>query len=176
MRKEFERSSECLEGAQARNAQAPRGKQHEVEEASNALLNARRGFRSEALDYVLQARPRWCWLTLGRLAQNRLQLLFPPLSDQRHRSQEEDGHRDGREWVLGPFAACSGCLDIHTCSSLPPWQMLSLMEAQSHFFQHGHQSLAELDQYRQKLSEEAGLLSPLGGQNEASRLTRGVGG
>lgn len=58
MRKEFERSSECLEGAQARNAQAPRGKPHEVEEASNALLNARRGFRSEALDYVLQVRSR----------------------------------------------------------------------------------------------------------------------
>lgn len=58
MRKEFERSSECLEGAQARNAQAPRGKQHEVEEASNGLLNARRAFRSEALDYVLQVRRR----------------------------------------------------------------------------------------------------------------------
>lgn len=56
VRKEFERSSECLEGAQARNAQAPRGKQHEVEEASNALLNARRAFRSEALDYVLEVR------------------------------------------------------------------------------------------------------------------------
>lgn len=35
--------------------------------------------------------------------------------------------------------------------------MLSLMEAQSHFFQHGHQSLSELDQYRQKLNEEAGF-------------------
>lgn len=56
VRKEFERSSECLEGAQSRNAQAPRGKQHEVEEASNNLLNARRAFRSEALDYVLQVR------------------------------------------------------------------------------------------------------------------------
>lgn len=56
VRKKFERSSEALEGALARNAQAPRGKQHEVEEASNALLNARRGFRCEALDYVLQVR------------------------------------------------------------------------------------------------------------------------
>lgn len=56
VRKDFERSSECLEGALARNAQAPRGKQHEVEEASNALLNARKAFRSEALDYVLQVR------------------------------------------------------------------------------------------------------------------------
>lgn len=36
--------------------------------------------------------------------------------------------------------------------------MLSLMEAQSQFFQHGHQSLSELDQYRHQLSEEAGLL------------------
>lgn len=35
--------------------------------------------------------------------------------------------------------------------------MLSLMEAQSQFFQQGHQSLSELDQYRHKLSEEAGL-------------------
>lgn len=57
VRKEFERSSECLEGAQVRNAQAPRGKQHEVEEASNALLNARRTFRSVALDYVLEVCP-----------------------------------------------------------------------------------------------------------------------
>ena len=54
VRKEFERSSETLETALGRNAQAPRGKQHEVEEASLALLNARRVFRSEALDYVLQ--------------------------------------------------------------------------------------------------------------------------
>ncbi|XP_008281060.1 arf-GAP with coiled-coil, ANK repeat and PH domain-containing protein 1 isoform X1 [Stegastes partitus] len=54
VRKEFERSSEALEGALSRNAQAPRGKQHEVEEATNALLNARKAFRSEALDYVLQ--------------------------------------------------------------------------------------------------------------------------
>uniref|UniRef100_A0A7N8XPM8 Arf-GAP with coiled-coil, ANK repeat and PH domain-containing protein n=1 Tax=Mastacembelus armatus TaxID=205130 RepID=A0A7N8XPM8_9TELE len=56
VRKEFERSSETLEGALAKNAQAPRAKQHEVEEASNALLNARKAFRSEALDYVLEVR------------------------------------------------------------------------------------------------------------------------
>lgn len=54
VRKEFERGSETLEAAQGKNAQVPRGKQHEVEEASQALLNARRTFRSEALDYVLQ--------------------------------------------------------------------------------------------------------------------------
>ncbi len=33
-------------------------------------------------------------------------------------------------------------------------QMLSLMEAQAQFFQHGHQSLSELDAYRRKLGEE----------------------
>lgn len=54
VRKEFERSSETLEAALGKNAQAPRGKQHEVEDASQALLNARRAFRSVALDYVLQ--------------------------------------------------------------------------------------------------------------------------
>uniref|UniRef100_A0A665V5D4 Arf-GAP with coiled-coil, ANK repeat and PH domain-containing protein n=1 Tax=Echeneis naucrates TaxID=173247 RepID=A0A665V5D4_ECHNA len=86
VRKEFERNSETLEGALVRNAQAPRGKQHEVEEASNALLNARRAFRAGALDYVLE--------------------------------------------------------------------MLSLMEAQAQFFQIGHQSLSELEDYREKLNKE----------------------
>ncbi|KAM7377284.1 hypothetical protein PAMA_013873 [Pampus argenteus] len=101
VRKEFERSSECLEGALSRNAQAPRGKQHEVEEASNALLNARRSFRSEALDYVLEINVIE--------AKKKTDILMA---------------------------------------------MLSLMEAQAHFFQRGHQSLSELDEYRRKLSEE----------------------
>ncbi|XP_070848949.1 arf-GAP with coiled-coil, ANK repeat and PH domain-containing protein 1 [Chaetodon trifascialis] len=101
VRKEFERSSESLEGAQVRNAQAPRGKQHEVEEASNALLNARRAFRAEALDYVLEINVIE--------AKKKTDILMA---------------------------------------------MLSLMEAQAQFFQHGHQSLSELDEYRQKLNEE----------------------
>nr|XP_046236346.1 arf-GAP with coiled-coil, ANK repeat and PH domain-containing protein 1 [Scatophagus argus] len=101
VRKEFERSSECLEGAQARNAQAPRGKQHEVEEASCALLNARKTFRSGALDYVLEINVIE--------AKKKTDILMA---------------------------------------------MLSLMEAQAQFFQHGHQSLSELDKYRQKLNEE----------------------
>lgn len=44
--------------------------------------------------------------------------------------------------------------------------MLSLMEAQSHFFRDGHQSLSELDQYRQKLSEEAGFLFAFPSNNQ----------
>ncbi|XP_034413499.1 arf-GAP with coiled-coil, ANK repeat and PH domain-containing protein 1 isoform X2 [Cyclopterus lumpus] len=101
VRKEFERGSECLEGALMRNAQAPRGKQHEVEEASNALLNARRTFRSEALDYVLEINVIE--------AKKKTDILMA---------------------------------------------MLSLMEAQAQLFQHGHQSLSELDEYRRKLNEE----------------------
>uniref|UniRef100_UPI0037E84B71 arf-GAP with coiled-coil, ANK repeat and PH domain-containing protein 1 n=1 Tax=Semicossyphus pulcher TaxID=241346 RepID=UPI0037E84B71 len=101
VRKEFERGSECLEGTLAKNAQAPRGKPHEVEEASNALLNARRTFRSEALDYVLEINVIE--------AKKKTDILMA---------------------------------------------MLSLMEAQSQFFQHGHQSLSELDEYRRKLNDE----------------------
>uniref|UniRef100_A0A3P9P9S6 Arf-GAP with coiled-coil, ANK repeat and PH domain-containing protein n=1 Tax=Poecilia reticulata TaxID=8081 RepID=A0A3P9P9S6_POERE len=101
VRKEFERSSESLEGALARNAQAPRGKLHEVEEATNALLNARKSFRSGALDYVLE---------------------------------------------INVFEAKKKA-DILLA-------MLSLLESQSQFFQQGHQSLSELDQYCQKLNEE----------------------
>ncbi|KAK2863109.1 hypothetical protein Q5P01_002642 [Channa striata] len=101
VRKEFERSSENLEGALARNAQAPRGKQHEVDEASNALLNARKAFRSEALDYVLEINVIE--------AKKKTDILMA---------------------------------------------MLSMMEAQAQFFQHGHQSLSELDEYRRKLTDE----------------------
>uniref|UniRef100_G3Q6Q9 Arf-GAP with coiled-coil, ANK repeat and PH domain-containing protein n=1 Tax=Gasterosteus aculeatus aculeatus TaxID=481459 RepID=G3Q6Q9_GASAC len=101
VRKEFERSSECLEGALVRNAQAPRSKQHEVEEASNALLNARRAFRSEAMDYVLEINVIE--------AKKKTDILMA---------------------------------------------MLSLMESQAQLFQHGHQSLSELDEYRRKLNEE----------------------
>ncbi|XP_049615125.1 arf-GAP with coiled-coil, ANK repeat and PH domain-containing protein 1 isoform X3 [Syngnathus scovelli] len=100
-RKEFERSSESLEGALARNAQAPRGKPHEVEEASGALLHARRAFRSGALDYVLE-------INIIE-AKKKTELLMA---------------------------------------------MLALMDAQAQLFQNGYQSLAELDHYRQKLSEE----------------------
>ncbi|XP_055756790.1 arf-GAP with coiled-coil, ANK repeat and PH domain-containing protein 1-like [Salvelinus fontinalis] len=101
VRKEFERGSESLEAALGRNAQAPRGKQHEVEEASHALLNARKTFRSGALDYVLQINVIE--------AKKKTDILMA---------------------------------------------MVSMMEAQSQFFQQGHQSLSELADYRRTLSEE----------------------
>uniref|UniRef100_A0A3Q2YY17 Arf-GAP with coiled-coil, ANK repeat and PH domain-containing protein n=1 Tax=Hippocampus comes TaxID=109280 RepID=A0A3Q2YY17_HIPCM len=53
-RKHFERVREDVEIAQVKNAQAPRTKAHEVEEATCALSVARKCFRHLALDYVLQ--------------------------------------------------------------------------------------------------------------------------
>ncbi|KAK1797186.1 hypothetical protein P4O66_008571, partial [Electrophorus voltai] len=101
VRKEFERNSETLEAALGRNAQAPRGKQHEVEEASQALLTARRAFRSGALDYVLEINVIE--------SKKKTEILMV---------------------------------------------MLSLMEAQALFFQQGHQSLTELEEYRKHLGDE----------------------
>ncbi|MCI4377297.1 hypothetical protein PGIGA_G00201840 [Pangasianodon gigas] len=100
-RKEFERSSETLETALGRNAQAPRGKQHEVEDATQALIHARKAFRAGTLDYVLQIN----------------------VIESKKKT------------------------DILMA-------MLSLMETQAMFFQQGHQSLTELEEYRKQLSNE----------------------
>uniref|UniRef100_A0A8C7FR63 Arf-GAP with coiled-coil, ANK repeat and PH domain-containing protein n=1 Tax=Oncorhynchus kisutch TaxID=8019 RepID=A0A8C7FR63_ONCKI len=53
-KKHFDRVREDLEIAQVKNAQAPRSKPHEVEEATGTLSITRKCFRHLALDYVLQ--------------------------------------------------------------------------------------------------------------------------
>uniref|UniRef100_A0AAQ4QUE9 Arf-GAP with coiled-coil, ANK repeat and PH domain-containing protein n=1 Tax=Gasterosteus aculeatus aculeatus TaxID=481459 RepID=A0AAQ4QUE9_GASAC len=53
-KKHFDKVSEEKEGALIKNAQAPRNKQHEVEEATNILTATRKCFRHIVLDYVLQ--------------------------------------------------------------------------------------------------------------------------
>ncbi|KAJ8374313.1 hypothetical protein SKAU_G00048930 [Synaphobranchus kaupii] len=53
-KKQFDKVSEEKEVALAKNAQAPRNKQHEVEEATNILTATRKCFRHIVLDYVLQ--------------------------------------------------------------------------------------------------------------------------
>lgn len=53
-KKHFERVREDMEIAQVKNAQAPRNKPHEVEEAAGTLSITRKCFRHLALDYVLQ--------------------------------------------------------------------------------------------------------------------------
>uniref|UniRef100_A0A3Q1FS65 Arf-GAP with coiled-coil, ANK repeat and PH domain-containing protein n=1 Tax=Acanthochromis polyacanthus TaxID=80966 RepID=A0A3Q1FS65_9TELE len=55
-KKHFDRVREDLEIAQVKNAQAPRNKPHEVEEATSTLSITRKCFRHLALDYVLQVR------------------------------------------------------------------------------------------------------------------------
>ncbi|MBN3294328.1 ACAP2 protein, partial [Polypterus senegalus] len=53
-KKQFDKVSEEKETALVKNAQAPRNKQHEVEEATSVLTATRKCFRHIALDYVLQ--------------------------------------------------------------------------------------------------------------------------
>ncbi|KAF3856059.1 hypothetical protein F7725_016782 [Dissostichus mawsoni] len=53
-KKQFDRVREDMELAQVKNAQAPRNKVHEAEEAAQALVLSRKAFRHLALDYVLQ--------------------------------------------------------------------------------------------------------------------------
>uniref|UniRef100_A0A669BUA7 Arf-GAP with coiled-coil, ANK repeat and PH domain-containing protein n=1 Tax=Oreochromis niloticus TaxID=8128 RepID=A0A669BUA7_ORENI len=53
-KKQFDRVREDMELAQVKNAQAPRNKVHEAEEATQALILSRKAFRHLALDYVLQ--------------------------------------------------------------------------------------------------------------------------
>lgn len=56
-KKQFDRVREDMELSLARNAQAPRHRPHEAEEAAGALVLARKCFRHLALDYVLQVSP-----------------------------------------------------------------------------------------------------------------------
>ncbi|ELV12787.1 Arf-GAP with coiled-coil, ANK repeat and PH domain-containing protein 3 [Tupaia chinensis] len=53
-KKQFDKVREDMELSLVRNAQAPRHRPHEVEEASGALTLTRKCFRHLALDYVLQ--------------------------------------------------------------------------------------------------------------------------
>lgn len=72
-KKQFDKVREDLELSLVRNAQAPRHRPHEVEEATGALTVTRKCFRHLALDYVLQvsgqrgARSRGLWGSRGRV-------------------------------------------------------------------------------------------------------------
>lgn len=56
VKKQFDKASEEKEAALVKNAQVPRNKQHEVDEATDILSSTRKCFRHIALDYVLQVR------------------------------------------------------------------------------------------------------------------------
>lgn len=59
-KKQFDKVREDMELSLVRNAQAPRHRPHEVEEATGALTLTRKCFRHLALDYVLQV-SHWAW-------------------------------------------------------------------------------------------------------------------
>ncbi|KAF4088620.1 hypothetical protein AMELA_G00056730 [Ameiurus melas] len=54
VKKQFDKASEEKDVALVKNAQVPRTKPHEVDEATNILTTTRKCFRHIALDYVLQ--------------------------------------------------------------------------------------------------------------------------
>lgn len=65
-KKQFDKVSEEKEAALIKNAQAPRNKQHEVEEANSILSATRKCFRHIVLDYVLQVNTQiWSLRLLG---------------------------------------------------------------------------------------------------------------
>lgn len=70
-------------------------------------------------------------------------------------------HLDQFRWNPYMCLYCTGCCFYWIylgCLLYASCQMLSLMEAQAQFFQQGHQSLSELDEYRKKLNEEVTIL------------------
>ena len=72
-KKQFDRVREDMELAQVKNAQAPRNKVHEAEEATQSLVLSRKAFRHLALDYVLQ---------VGRRAGTHFEIILPTRSRQ----------------------------------------------------------------------------------------------
>lgn len=61
-RRDFWRGAESLEAALTHNAEVPRRRAQEAEEAGAALKVARAGYRGRALDYALQVPAPTCLL------------------------------------------------------------------------------------------------------------------
>ncbi|XP_064137135.1 arf-GAP with coiled-coil, ANK repeat and PH domain-containing protein 3 isoform X3 [Loxodonta africana] len=136
-KKQFDKVREDMELSLVRNAQAPRHRPHEVEEATGALTLTRKCFRHLALDYVLQVRAGGgdepgC-ITSGS----------------RHRGSRTVG---GRSWHR------SSELKINVLQAKKKFEildsMLSFMHAQYSFFQQGYNLLHQLDPYMKKLAAE----------------------
>lgn len=79
------------------------------------------------------------------------------VTDKCDRGQEEDRHSDGSEFTSTYYFVFVVYLEhvwLKDLKQILLCQMLSLMETQAQFFQQGHTSLSELEEYRQKLNEE----------------------
>uniref|UniRef100_A0A8C4SBV0 Arf-GAP with coiled-coil, ANK repeat and PH domain-containing protein n=1 Tax=Erpetoichthys calabaricus TaxID=27687 RepID=A0A8C4SBV0_ERPCA len=75
-KKHFDKVREDMEIAQVKNAQAPRNKPHEVEEATGTLNITRKCFRHLALDYVLQVKLLWSCIFVCMLSFMHAQYTF----------------------------------------------------------------------------------------------------
>nr|XP_042703694.1 arf-GAP with coiled-coil, ANK repeat and PH domain-containing protein 1 [Chrysemys picta bellii] len=130
-RKEFERGSEGLASALHHNAEVPRRKQHEAEEAALALQAARTSARARALDYVLQVG------TGARVCLGSVVLETVPGGSGQH-------HRPGERGAVRCQAV--------TPPSAP--QMLAVMEAQACCLEQGHRLTQQLEKYRRELAAQ----------------------
>ncbi|KAK2521699.1 Acap3 [Columba guinea] len=129
-KKQFDKVREDMEISLVKNAQAPRHKPHEVEEATGTLTITRKCFRHLALDYVLQ----------GYCSKLMLNLCARPINA-----------ADAESLVLIPS-------QINVLQAKKKFEildaMLSFMHAQYTFFQQGYSLLHELDPYMKKLATE----------------------
>ncbi|KAF5911824.1 hypothetical protein HPG69_015802, partial [Diceros bicornis minor] len=136
-RRDFWRGAESLEAALTHNAEVPRRRTQEAEEAGAALKTARAGYRGRALDYALQ---------------------INVIEDKRKFDIMEFVSCSGGEGKVGRSLRMESRREEgKRCpsSALPPAhlvpQVLRLVEAQATYFQQGHEELSRLAQYRKEL-------------------------
>lgn len=201
-RRDFWRGAESLEAALIHNAEVPRRRAQEAEEAGTALKAARAGYQGRALDYALQvpAPP-----TLGSQGLRPLEAGEAPVCSGRGRCVFKTDLRsfgasqinvieDKRKFDIMEFVSCSGgeggverSLPMGAggkrkrqkgpLSARPPArlvvQVLRLVEAQATHFQQGHEELDRLAHYRRELGAQVGTRR--GGQGQAGGGGRGGG-
>lgn len=92
VKKQFDKASEEKEVALVKNAQVPRNKPHEVDEATNILTTTRKCFRHISLDYVLQvSEVTWGHSVSHTVTWEHINKTILCVSDQRPSVQEETG-------------------------------------------------------------------------------------
>ncbi|MBZ3888377.1 Arf-GAP with coiled-coil, ANK repeat and PH domain-containing protein 1 [Sciurus carolinensis] len=139
-RRDFWRGAESLEAALTHNAEVPRRRVQEAEEAGAALRTARAGYRGRALDYALQInviedKRKFDIMEFVSFSggENKVEMSLLP---ENRKKEGERGHS----------------------STLPPahlvLQVLRLVEAQATYFQQGHEELSQLAQYRKDLGAQ----------------------
>ncbi|XP_052051139.1 arf-GAP with coiled-coil, ANK repeat and PH domain-containing protein 1 isoform X2 [Apodemus sylvaticus] len=137
-RRDFWRGAESLEAALTHNAEVPRRRVQEAEDAGTALRTARAGYRSRALDYALQ---------VNVIEDKRKFDIMEFVSFRNSQDGEEPADRGRDEGERGvSFLSSAPAHLVH--------QVLRLVEAQATYFQQGHEELNRLAQYRKELGAQ----------------------